>query len=295
MTVVLTIRTFLTVINKLDKNYTYTIAEIGINHNGDLDIAKKLISISAAAGFDAVKFQKRNPECVPDHMKDKPRSTPWGDMTYLEYKYKVEFDLAAYREIDEWCKLCDIQWSASPWDMDSVEFLHDNFDLPWMKVASALNNNEDIVKACADSCPSVIVSAGMAGMSETTRLIEWVRDVGTDDITLLHCNSSYPAPLEELNLSCIPTLATAFPDCTIGYSGHEYGLTPSIAAVALGARVIERHVTLDKTMWGSDQMCSIEPHGMFKLVRGIRDIEKSLGDGEKVISESERSKMESLR
>ena len=281
--------------NTLDSNYTYTIAEIGINHNGDMAVAKKLISISAAAGFDAVKFQKRNPECIPDHMKSTVRSTPWGDMTYLEYKYKVEFDLEQYKEIDEWCRVCGIQWSASPWDMDSVEFLADNFELPWFKIASALNNNEELVRACADSCPSAIASSGMAGMEETESMISWIRDVGSEDITLLHCNSSYPAPLEELNLRCIKTLADKFPDCTIGYSGHEYGLTPTIAAVALGARVIERHVTLDKTMWGSDQMCSVEPHGMFKLVRGIRDIELALGDGRKSISKSELSKMQSLR
>jgi N-acetylneuraminate synthase len=274
---------------------TYVIAEIGINHNGDLGVAKNLISIAATAGFDAVKFQKRNPEvCVPDHMKNTPKSTPWGDMTYLEYKNKVEFGYEEYVEIDEWCRANGIQWSASPWDLDSVMFLRD-FAPPWIKIASASNNDESLVRECAKNFGSIIISTGMSDMSDVKRSVEWVRDEGCDDIVVLHCNASYPAPLEELNLRCITTLADEFPCCRIGYSGHEYGLTTTISAVALGARVIERHVTMDKTMWGSDQMCSVEPHGMFKLVRGIRDIELSLGDGTKKISESELSKMDSLR
>ena len=280
----------------LKMSKVYTIAEIGINHNGDLDIAKRLITIAAAAGFDSVKFQKRNPDvCVPEHMKEKVRDTPWGKTTYLAYKHRVEFDLDQYKEIDEHCSTNNIAWSASPWDLDSVEFLQE-FNLPWVKLASASIVNESLVRACSESFDSVIMSTGMSDMSNVEDAYSWITKTDkSTKVAILHCNSSYPAPLEELNLRCMPTLGARFPKCKIGYSGHEFALTPTIASVALGAEIIERHVTLDRTMWGSDQLCSLEPHAMFKLVRGIRDMEKALGSSDKIVTPSELSKITSLR
>ena len=272
---------------------TYIIAEIGLNHNGDLNIAKKLIDISAAAGCDAVKFQKRNPDvCVPEHQKSVMRDTPWGRMTYLEYKYKVEFGKEEYDEIDRYCKDKGIAWSASPWDLDSLEFLN-QYNVPFIKLPSAMITDEKLLNAACKTGKRIIISTGMSSEEEVNRACATLH-LHSGDYAILHCNSTYPAPLEELNLSCIKTLKEKY-NCEVGYSGHEFRLGTSVAAVYLGASIIERHVTLDRTMWGSDHMASVEPQGLFKLVSGIRELEKSYGDGKISVSESEKPVRDKLR
>jgi len=250
---------------------TYIIAEIGINHNGDMNIAKQLIDIAAFAGCDAVKFQKRNPDvCVPEHQKNVMRDTPWGKMTYLEYKYRMEFGKEEYDEIDEYCQSKNIAWSASPWDLDSLKFLM-NYDLPFIKIPSAMITNEQLMKATAKTGKKMIFSTGMSTMEEIEQAVAWVKESSTD-FSLLHCNSTYPAPLEDLNLACIPELKNKF-NCEVGYSGHEFRIGTTVAAIYLGATILERHITLDRQMWGSDHLGSVEPQGLIKLVPVDRDWE----------------------
>mgnify|MGYP003132882712 FL=1 len=270
---------------------TYIIAEIGINHNGSLDIAKKLIDVAVVSGCDAVKFQKRNPDvCVPEHQKEVMRDTPWGRMTYLDYKYKVEFEKEEYDEIDRYCKDKGIEWSASPWDLDSLEFLM-SYDVPWLKVPSAMITNEELMKACAATKKKVIFSTGMSTYEEIDQAVEWL--AGSETL-MLHCNSTYPAPLKDLNLKCIQTLKERY-NCEVGYSGHEFRLGTSVAAVYLGATCIERHITLDRTMWGSDHLSSVEPQGLIKMVRGIRELEEAYGDGIKRVTDGELKPRKKLR
>ena len=271
----------------MKNNSIYVIAEIGINHNGDLDIAKKLIDIAKVAGCDVVKFQKRNPDvCVPEHQKSVMRDTPWGKMTYLDYKYKVEFGQNEYDEIDIYCKKRDIQWSASPWDLDSLDFLN-HYDIPFIKIPSALITDLELLKATAETNKKVIISTGMSTLEDVEKAVMTIKSVKSNvDFALLHCNSSYPAPIKDLNLKCITTLKERF-NCEVGYSGHEFGLTTTIASICLGATIIERHITLDRTMWGTDQMCSVEPQGLIKLVRGIKELNSALGDGVKVVTDTE--------
>ena len=272
---------------------TYIIAEIGINHNGSLETAKRLIDVATVAGCDAVKFQKRNPDvCVPEHQKSVMRETPWGTMTYLEYKYKVEFGKDEYDEIDRYCKERGIAWSASPWDMDSLEFL-EQYDIPFIKMPSAMMTNEELMRACAKTGKKVIFSAGMSTLQETDLAVEWMRQEEAD-FALLHCNSAYPAPLEDLNLSCIQTLKDRY-GCEVGYSGHEFRLGTTVASVYLGATILERHITLDRSMWGSDHLASVEPQGLIKLVRGVRELELSYGDGVKRVTEGELPSRKKLR
>mgnify|MGYP003109943173 FL=1 len=272
----------------------HIIAEIGINHNGDLEIAKKLIQIAAAAGCDSVKFQKRNPDvCVPEHQKSVMRDTPWGKMTYLDYKYKVEFGKEEYDEIDRYCKENNIAWSASPWDLDSLQFL-DQYDLPYIKMPSAHLTNDELLAACRDTGKKVILSTGMSTVEEIQHAVDILRSNGGCDFALLHCNSTYPAPIEELNLNCINTLRDKF-QCEVGYSGHEFRLGTSVATVLMGATIIERHITLDRTMWGSDHMASVEPQGLIKLVRGVRELEAALGDGNIGVTEGEKPVRKKLR
>jgi len=278
---------------------TYIIGEIGINHNGCIDNVLKLIDIACVSGFDAVKFQKRNPAvCVPDNQKNKIKETPWGKMSYLDYKYNIELGKRSYNTISKYCESKGIDWSASPWDVDSIEFLS-NYDLPWVKVPSALITNHDYLKHVSKSFKRVIISTGMTTERQLHESMSVLTTSGTarENITILHCNSTYPSPVEHLNLNYIKRLQKLYPECTVGYSGHEYGLVTTTATIALGAQVIERHITLDKTMWGSDQMCSLEPHAMFKLVRQIRELELSLGSIEekKSIYPGEEEKIKSLR
>ena len=259
-------------LNKYPIDSVYTIAEIGINHNGDLALAKKLIEWSAVVGFDSVKFQKRNPDvCVPKEQKSKKRETPWGKITYLDYKKRVEFEEEEYDQINSWCKKLNIEWSASPWDEDSVDFLA-KYKLPWVKVPSAIINNAALLEYIGARFKRIILSTGAADMHMVKAAYGVLERAGAKHIDVLHCNSSYPAPVEDLNLRCMQSMVETFPDSNVGYSGHEYGLTPTIATVALGAKIIERHVTLDKGMWGSDHKCSLEPHAMIKLVRSIKAV-----------------------
>ena len=272
---------------------TYIIAEIGINHNGSLETAKKLIDIAAIAGCDAVKFQKRNPDvCVPEHQKSVMRDTPWGQMTYLDYKYKVEFEKREYDIIDEYCKEKNIAWSASPWDLDSLQFLM-GYDIPFIKIPSAMITNEELMRASAATGKKIIFSTGMSTIEEIDQAVEWMNEENTP-FSLLHCNSTYPAPLEDLNLSCIPVLKDRY-QCEVGYSGHEFRLGTTVAAVYLGATILERHITLDRTMWGSDHLASVEPQGLIKLVRGVRELESAYGDGRKRVTEGELPIRKKLR
>ena len=272
---------------------TFIIAEIGINHNGSLDIAKKLIDVASVAGCDAVKFQKRNPDvCVPEHQKTVMRDTPWGTMTYLDYKYKVEFEKPEYDEIDRYCKERNIEWSASPWDMDSLHFL-DQYNLSFIKMPSAMMTNEELMRAAARTGKRIIFSSGMSTLEETDRAVVWMREEQAD-FALLHCNSAYPAPLEDLNLSCIQTLKNRY-NCEVGYSGHEFRLGTTVASVYLGATILERHITLDRSMWGSDHLSSVEPQGLIKLVSGVRELETAFGDGVKKVTEGELPSRKKLR
>ena len=279
---------------------TYIIAEIGINHNGSLDNAKKLIDIASAAGCDAVKFQKRNPhKAVPEEQKNKPRTWQGEEMTYLEYKLRTEFGKEEYDEIDRYCKEKGIAWSASPWDMDSLKFLSE-YDIPFIKLPSAMLTNDALLRGCIATGKKVIFSTGMSTAEEIDHAVNILRSARTNSgnphkIGLLHCNSSYPAPVNELNLSGIKTLTEKYPDFEIGYSGHEMLLGTTVASVLLGASIIERHITLDRNMEGSDHSCSVTPHGLFKLVSGIRELEQAYGDGVIRVTETEEGPRKKLR
>ena len=268
---------------------TYIIAEIGINHNADMEIAKRLIDIAKSSGCDAVKFQKRNPDiCVPEHQKSVMRDTPWGRMTYLDYKYKIEFEKEEYDIIDEYCKSRNIDWSASPWDLDSLNFLS-QYDIPFIKIPSALLTYDELLLQCCKTGKKVILSTGMSTEKEIDHAVKILKDNATD-FAILHCNSSYPAPLDELNLSYIKVLKEKY-GCQVGYSGHEFRLGTTVASIYLGAEILERHITLDRTMWGSDHMSSVEPQGLIKLVKGVRELEECYGDGiKKITAEEERMK-----
>ena len=278
---------------ELTKNSpTYIIAEIGINHNGDINIAKKLIKVAKDAGCNAVKFQKRNPDvCVPEKQKKIMRETPWGYISYLDYKYKVEFEKEEYDIIDAYCKELDIQWFASPWDVDSVKFLS-QYNIPALKVPSASLNDVELLMAMKGTKLPIILSTGMSTQKEVDETVNLLR--GTD-LSILHCVSTYPTPPSELNLNVITTFQEKYPEFIIGYSGHETGLSTTYAAVALGAKIIERHITMDRSMWGTDHSGSVEPQGLKTLVANIRDIESSLGDGIKKVTDSEVPIREKLR
>ena len=277
------------------KKDIYVIAEIGINHNGDLSIAKKLIDIAKVAGCDVVKFQKRNPDvCVPEHQKTVMRDTPWGRMSYLDYKYKVEFNQIEYDEIDAYCKNNEIKWTASPWDLDSLDFLN-QYDIPFIKIPSALLTDLELIRESTKTGKKIIISTGMSTIDEIDNAVNAIKEVNEEaSYAILHCNSTYPAPNNELNLKCIETLKNKY-KCEVGYSGHEFGLTTTIASICLGATIIERHITLDRTMWGTDQMCSVEPQGLIKLVRGIKELNDAIGDGIKVVTETEKPIRDKLR
>ena len=278
----------------------YIIAEIGINHNGDIDKAKKLIDIASAAGCDVVKFQKRNPDlCVPEDQKNIKRVTPWGEISYLDYKHKLEFGRSEYDELDMYCYKQGIKWTASPWDLDSVEFLK-KYDLPFVKIASASLTDHKLIEECVKSFPKVIMSTGMSTEEEIDEAVNMlnlfkIKYNKEERFGLLHCNSSYPASLEDINLSAIKTLAKKYPNFDIGYSGHELTLGTTVASVYLGASIIERHITLDRNMFGTDQSCSVTPWGLFKLVSGIRELEVSYGDGELKVTDSEKEVLTKLR
>ena len=285
---------FVSIGNKLvgDNHPVYIIAEIGINHNGSLELAKKLIHGAAIAGCDAVKFQKRTPEkCVPKDQWYAERDTPWGRMTYIDYRHKVEFGEREYKEIDRYCRENSIGWFASCWDEESVDFL-EQFSPPCFKASSASLTDIGLLMKKRDTGRPLIISTGMSTMEEIESAVQ---AVGTDNLLIAHSTSTYPCPPRQLNLRMIPALKNRFPQCPVGYSGHEVGLSPTWAAVALGATFVERHITLDRSMWGSDQAASVEVSGFVRLVSNIRDIEKALGDGVKQVYDTEIGQRKKLR
>jgi len=270
----------------------FVIGEIGINHNGDIQIAKKIISGAKHAGVDAVKFQKRTPEiCVPKDQWNIERDTPWGRMTYIDYRHKVEFDEKQYAEIDRYCKEVGMIWFASCWDEPSVDFI-EKFNPPLYKTASASLTDFSLLEKHKKLNKPIMMSTGMSTMEEVDKAISFM---DKKNLMVAHATSAYPCKNEELNLKMIDTLKKKYPDIPIGYSGHEVGLAPSWAAVALGACFVERHITLDRAMWGTDQAASVEIGGMERLVSSIRDIELALGDGVKKVYDSELGQIKKLR
>ncbi|NTU75007.1 MAG: N-acetylneuraminate synthase [Anaerolineaceae bacterium] len=274
-----------------DGHPTSVVAEVGINHNGDVEIAKQLILAAKHAGVDAVKFQKRTPElCVPPEQRNQMRETPWGYITYLDYRYKTEFGEKEYAEIDRYCKEVGITWFASVWDEPSVDFM-EKFNTAAYKIPSASLTDHGLLKKCRATGRPIILSTGMSTIEQIRAS---VAVVGLKDLVITHATSTYPCEPEELNLLMIKTLRSEFP-VPVGYSGHEVGLIPSVVAVSLGACMVERHITLDRAMWGSDQAASVEPGGFERLVKYIRVTEQSLGDGVKRVYDSELSSMKKLR
>jgi N-acetylneuraminate synthase len=269
---------------------TFIIGEIGINHNGDLDQAKKLIRVAADAGCDAVKFQKRTVDVVYSEAElERYRESPFGS-TNGDLKRGLEFGYDEYKEIDLFCRETGTIWLASCWDEASVDFI-EQFSPPCYKIASACLTNEGLLRAHASKRRSILLSTGMSTLEE----IDWAVGVlGKEKLALMHCTSSYPCGIEEMNLKLIPRLAERY-DLPIGYSGHEVGLYTTLAAVVLGACVVERHITLDRAMWGSDQAASIEPHGLARLVKDIRAVEIAMGDGIKRVYKSELPTLQKLR
>ncbi len=266
-----------------DGNPCFVIGEIGINHNGDIQIAKKLIDVAEASGCNAVKFQKRTPElCVPAAQRKVMRETPWGYISYMEYREKVEFGLAEYQEIDRYCREQEILWFASCWDEPSVDFIK-QFNVPCYKIASASLASDKLLRYTRAAGKPILLSTGMCNLSDVDHAVDLL---GKQDLVILHTVSTYPAFYEELNLRAIATLRDRY-RVPCGYSGHETGIASSVAAVALGACVVERHITLDRAMWGSDQSASLEPSGLTRLIRDIRLIEKSMGTGEKKVLDRE--------
>ena len=271
----------------------YLIAEIGINHNGDLQIAKKLIDAAFACNWDCVKFQKKEPNiCVPEFQKNTPKDTPWGKMTYLEYKKKMEFGKEEYDYIDKYCKEKPIDWTASIWDLPSLKFIL-NYDIPFIKIPSAKITEISLLTEAARSGKPLVVSTGMSTFEEIDKAVG-ILEKYSSQYVLMHCNSAYPAPLKELNINCIKTFQQRY-KCPIGYSGHEHNLEPTVYAAVLGARIIERHITLNHNMWGTDQASSLEVVAMDLLRKRLKDINLVLGNGQKKVTESEISIIEKLR
>jgi N-acetylneuraminate synthase len=273
-----------------DGHPCYVIAEIGINHNGDIEVAKRLVDVAVLAGCEAVKFQKRTVDVVytPEELA-KPRETPFGT-TNGELKRALEFGREQYQEIDAYCRTKPIAWTASGWDEASVDFI-DEFDPPYYKVASASLTDDALLEHTRAKGKPVVLSTGMSTLEQIDHAVEVL---GKEDLVLLHCCSAYPSQYRDLNLRAIPVLRERY-GVPIGYSGHETGIASSVAAVALGACVVERHITLDRSMWGSDQAASLEPNGISRVVRDIRLVEEAMGDGVKRVADTEVPVMQKLR
>jgi len=275
-----------------DDEPVFIVAEIGINHNGSVDIAKKMIEGALYAGCNAVKFQKRTPEiCVPRDQWNIERDTPWGRMTYIDYRNKIEFNKEEFGELVRFCNEKGILWFSSCWDEESVDFIEEFNPVLYKTASACLTDTELLLKHRALNKP-VMMSTGMSTNEEIESAVELI---GTDKLLIAHSTSSYPCLVEELNLKMITTLKEKYPYTPIGYSGHETGLATTWAAVAVGASFIERHITLDRAMWGTDQAASVEIMGMARLVSNIRDIEKALGDGIKKVYKSELKNLQKLR
>ena len=263
----------------------YLIGEIGINHNGDVNIAKKLIDAVNACDWDCAKFQKRTPDiCVPEHQKSKIRETPWGTMTYIDYQHRIEFGKKEYDIISQYCSEKPVDWSASVWDLNSLEFIM-NYDVPFLKIPSAMMTNKKLVEESARSNKTIMMSTGMSSLQEVDEAVNTVLK-HNNSLVLMHTNSSYPTPIDEINLKLVPFLKERY-DCTVGYSGHEQDLGASVIAASLGAKVIERHITLSHDMWGTDQKASLEVHAMALLQKRIKDIKMMLGSDRKEVTKSE--------
>lgn len=268
----------------------FIVAEIGINHNGDINIAKKLIDMAVFNGCDAVKFQKRTVELVYTAEElAKPRENPFGP-TNGDLKRGLEFGEKEYQEIDSYCKEKNIIWFASPWDIKSVDFL-ERFDVPCYKIASPSLTDDELLKYIKSKNKPIILSSGMSTVEEIRRAVNLL---GQDNLVLLHCTSTYPSNIEELNLNVIPWLRKNF-NCPIGFSSHDTGVSSPIAAIALGACMVEKHITLDRAMWGSDQAASLGPRGLSLVTANVRDFQKMLGDGKKRVYESEKPILKKLR
>jgi N-acetylneuraminate synthase len=268
----------------------FIVAEIGINHNGDIRLAKKMIEAAAAAGCEAVKFQKRTVDVVYSAEElARPRESPFGD-TNGDLKRGLEFGREQYAEIDRFCRQVGIQWFASCWDEASVDFI-DEFDPPCYKIASASLTDDNLLRYHRSKGKPIVLSTGMSSLEEIDHAVEVL---GRDELVILHCTSTYPSKVEELNLNVIPRLIERY-DVLVGYSGHEVGLYTSLAAVVLGACFVERHITLDRAMWGSDQAASVEPQGFVRLVKDVRAVELAMGDGVKRVYESELPILNKLR
>jgi N-acetylneuraminate synthase len=273
-----------------DDQPCFIVAEIGINHNGDIDLAKRLISVAVAAGCDAVKFQKRTIEVVYTAEElAKPRENPFGT-TNGDLKHALEFGQEEYEEIDAFCRSVKMSWFGSPWDEGSVDFL-EQFDVPVHKIASASLTDDNLLRHIRRTGRPIILSTGMSTYSEIDHAVDVL---GKQGLILLHTTSTYPASYDELNLRAIPTMAERY-GVPIGYSGHETGIPTSVCAAALGACCVERHITMDRAMWGSDQAASLEPNGISRLVRDIRLWEQSKGDGIKRVYEREVPIIKKLR
>ena len=273
-----------------DDQACFIIAEIGINHNGDVDLAKRLISVALAAGCDAVKFQKRTVEVVytPEELA-KPRESPFGP-TNGDLKHGLEFEQEDYEEIDAFCKSVKMTWFASPWDEGSVDFL-EQFRLPVYKIASASLTDDKLLRYIRRTGKPIFVSTGMSTYAEIDHAVEVL---GKEELILMHATSTYPAAYSELNLRAIPRMAARY-GVPVGYSGHETGIPTSVCATALGACSVERHITMDRAMWGSDHAASLEPNGISRLVRDIRLWEQAKGDGIKRVYEREFPIIKKLR
>jgi N-acetylneuraminate synthase len=274
-----------------NKKDVFIISEVGINHNGSLELAKKLIDVASVAGCDFVKFQKRTPHlCVPDHQKNlMKKNTPWGDLTYLDYKLKIEFGKEEYDELALHCMNKGIKFFASVWDKPSCDFMTQYTNIA--KIPSALITDHELLTYARSRFDTLLISTGMSTEEE----IEAAIRVGNPDV-IFHTNSAYPSKTEELNLLYLQHLEEKYPQKSIGYSGHEFGLVTTFATIPLGVNWVERHITLERTMWGSDQLASVEPIGIIKLVKGIRAIQSALGvKKERIMFDSELEKRKSLR
>jgi N-acetylneuraminate synthase len=279
--------------NKMSSKGIFIIAEIGINHNGDIELAKKLIDAAVQAGCDAVKFQKRTPEiCVPEKMKTTMRETPWGLITYLDYKKKIEFNENEYDLIENYCKQKGIAWSASAWDIESLRFL-DKYNLPFNKVASALATHLEFLNEVAERRILTYVSVGMCDYEDIDAIVKIFKSYSCP-LVLMHTISTYPAQDKDLNLKMIQTISSKY-NLPVGYSGHESTVSPSVVAASLGAVAIERHITLDRSMWGTDHSASLEPSGLNQLVGAVRKVPIVLGDGVKKIIEGELEAAKKMR
>jgi N-acetylneuraminate synthase len=274
-----------------DGHPVYIVAEIGINHNGDVNMAKEMIDAAKHAGVDAVKLQKRTPElCVPPDQRGQMRETPWGYISYLDYRYKVEFEDKEYEEIDRHAREIGIDWFVSVWDEPSVDFI-EKFNPPCYKVPSASLTDLELLKHLRKTGRPLILSTGMSTRDQISKAVE---TIGQDNLIITHATSAYPCDPAELNLRMVETLRGMF-ECPIGYSGHEVGLVTSAVVIALGACLVERHITLDRALWGSDQAASVEPGGFERLVKYIRVTEQALGDGVKKVYSSELPSLRKLR